>query len=100
MTEGPWTLVAQSRATEASVLAAYADMGNMLQRLAAITRMHQTESARLYNHAGPSKEVLIAWENALGLLEDAVVLARHSHEAIMAHAPAVALALRKAEFTD
>lgn len=100
MTEGPWTVVAQLRPTETSVLTSYESMGMALQRLEAITRLHQTESARLHNHAGPSKEVLIAWQNALDLLEDAVMSAKHAHQAIMAHAPAVALAVRKAEFTD
>ena len=99
MTEGPRAVAAQPRLTEFDLLALYDQLTIALQRVAAATRMHQTECARLHGQVS-LYEIRTAWRNAIEVLETAEVLARHAHDQILAQALTVGRALRATELDD
>jgi len=100
MNEGPRTVVAQSRPTVFDVVASYDELSDAIDGVAAIVRMHQTESARLSGQARSIYQVMTAWRNATGMLEIALKAAEQARDGIMANALTVGRALSAAEEKD
>lgn len=100
MTEGLRTVVAQPRLEVLDLLELYENLTTALQRVAAVTRMHQTECHRLYGKAGSTHDVLMAWQNSTQVLEAACLTLQQAHDAIMDQAMPVCSALRAMEAND
>jgi len=100
MTEGPRTVVAQSRPTAGEVLAGYDALSQAIKGLAVVVRLHQAEIERLSTQSRPIYQVAIPWRHALSMLESAFKATEQARDGIFANSEAVARAVNLANETE
>ena len=100
MTQGPRTVVAQSRPTAGEVLAGYAALSGAIEGLAVVVRLQKAEIERLSIQSLPIYRVAIPWRHALSLLEAALKTTEQARDSIFANSEAVARAINLANETD